>query len=63
LFNILILGIVSLMVDMLGLHATLTGIALLPASIIAGLLWNAFGMAAPSITAESSGWPPRSPFS
>lgn len=28
---------------MLGLHSTIQGIALLPASVIAGLLWNAFG--------------------
>lgn len=34
---------------MLGLHATLTGIALLPASIIAGLLWNKIAPAAPFI--------------
>jgi len=32
---------------MLGLYATLTGIALLPASVIAGLLWNLFGASAP----------------
>ncbi len=32
---------------MLGLHATLAGIALLPASVIAGLLWNGFGASAP----------------
>lgn len=32
---------------MLGLHSTITGIALLPASIICGLLWNAFGSAVP----------------
>lgn len=32
---------------MLGLHATLVGIALLPASAIAGVLWNAAGVAAP----------------
>ena len=32
---------------MLGLHATVTGVALLPASIIAGFLWDAFGAAAP----------------
>ncbi|MEA4986498.1 MAG: MFS transporter [Anaerovorax sp.] len=32
---------------MLGLHATLVGIALLPASIIAGALWNVFGAVAP----------------
>ena len=32
---------------MLGLHSTLTGIALLPASIIAGLLWTRFGTVAP----------------
>ena len=34
---------------MLGLHSTVTGIALLPASIVAGLLWNAFGAEAPFI--------------
>ncbi len=32
---------------MLGLHGTIVGIALLPASIIAGFLWNAFGAVAP----------------
>lgn len=32
---------------MLGLHATLIGVALLPASVIAGLLWDAFGAFAP----------------
>lgn len=32
---------------MLGLHSTLVGIALLPASIIAGALWEAFGSYAP----------------
>ena len=32
---------------MLGLHSTVAGIALLPASIIAGVLWNAFGDKAP----------------
>jgi MFS family permease len=32
---------------MLGLHATIVGIALLPASVIAGLLWDAFGPAVP----------------
>ena len=32
---------------MLGLQSTVAGIALLPASVIAGLLWNAFGSAAP----------------
>ncbi|MGB9808561.1 MAG: MFS transporter, partial [Caldanaerobacter sp.] len=31
----------------IGLHATLTGIGLLPASFIAGLLWDAFGASAP----------------
>ena len=34
---------------MLGLHATLTGIALLPASIIAGLLWDNIAPAAPFV--------------
>lgn len=34
---------------MLGLHATVTGIALLPASAIAGLLWNSFGARSPFI--------------
>ena len=32
---------------MLGLHSTIVGIALLPASVIAGFLWNAAGAAAP----------------
>ena len=32
---------------MLGLQSTLAGIALLPASIIAGLLWNAYGPSTP----------------
>lgn len=32
---------------MLGLHGTLVGLALLPASLIAGLLWNGLGPAAP----------------
>jgi len=34
---------------MLGLHSTVTGIALLPASVIAGVLWNQFGAAVPFI--------------
>ena len=34
---------------MLGLHSTVAGIALLPASVIAGFLWNAFGAAAPFV--------------
>ena len=32
---------------MLGIHATLVGIALLPASLVAGLLWDKFGPRAP----------------
>jgi MFS family permease len=32
---------------MLGLHSTIVGVALLPASVIAGLLWNAFGSMVP----------------
>lgn len=32
---------------MLGLHSTVSGVALLPASIIAGLLWDTFGAQAP----------------
>lgn len=32
---------------LLGLHSTIVGIALLPASVIAGLLWNAFGSVVP----------------
>lgn len=32
---------------MLGLHSTVAGIALLPASVIAGLLWNIFGAVVP----------------
>jgi MFS family permease len=34
---------------MLGLHSTVAGIALLPASIIAGLLWNRFGDKVPFV--------------
>ncbi len=34
---------------MLGLHATLAGIALLPASMIAGLLWDGIGAYAPFV--------------
>ena len=34
---------------MLGLHSTVTGIALLPASIIAGILWNLFGASVPFV--------------
>ena len=34
---------------MLGLHSTLAGIALLPASVIAGLLWDAIGASAPFV--------------
>ena len=32
---------------MLGLHSTVSGIALLPASVICGFLWNSFGTAVP----------------
>jgi MFS family permease len=31
----------------IGLHATLVGIGLLPASLLAGLLWKFFGSSAP----------------
>jgi hypothetical protein len=34
---------------MLGLHSTVSGIALLPASIIAGFLWDVFGAAVPFV--------------
>ncbi len=34
---------------LLGLHATLSGIALLPASFVAGLLWTGYGARAPFI--------------
>jgi MFS family permease len=34
---------------MLGLHSTIAGIALLPASIIAGFLWNAFNSTVPFV--------------
>ena len=34
---------------MLGLHSTVAGITLLPASIIAGFLWSAFGTAVPFV--------------
>jgi len=38
---------------MLGLHSTVSGIALLPASVIAGLLWNNFGASVPFIFGAS----------
>jgi hypothetical protein len=34
---------------MFGFHATIAGITLLPANIIAGTLWDAFGAKAPFI--------------
>lgn len=37
----------SLKASVFGLHALIVGIALLPASVIAGLLWDSFGAAAP----------------
>ncbi len=38
---------------MLGLHSTVVGIALLPASIIAGSLWDAFGTEIPFVVGAS----------
>ena len=38
---------------MLGMHSTVAGIALLPASVIAGLLWNTFGAAVPFVFGAS----------
>ncbi|MCL2441231.1 MAG: MFS transporter [Treponema sp.] len=38
---------------MLGLHSTIAGIALLPASIIAGILWTGFGSSVPFIFGAS----------
>lgn len=40
---------VELKGTMLGLHSTIAGIALLPASVICGLLWNRFGSAVPFV--------------
>ena len=37
----------ELRATLIGLHATFVGIGLLPASLLAGLLWNFFGAAAP----------------
>lgn len=34
---------------MLGMHSTIVGVALLPASVIAGLLWDGFGAPAPFV--------------
>ena len=44
---------VNLKGTMLGLQATIVGIALLPASNIAGLLWSAFGAQAPFVFGAS----------
>jgi len=38
---------------MLGLHSTIAGIALLPASVVAGLLWNSFGPEVPFVFGAS----------
>lgn len=38
---------------LLGLHSTLAGIALLPASVMAGLLWDAAGPKAPFLTGSA----------
>lgn len=38
---------------MLGLHSTIVGIALFPASVIAGVLWTAFGSAVPFVFGAS----------
>ncbi len=38
---------VELRATLIGLHATFVGIGLFPASFLAGVLWNAFGAAAP----------------
>jgi sugar phosphate permease len=38
---------------MLGLHSTVAGVALLPASVIAGLLWNTFGATVPFVFGAS----------
>lgn len=38
---------------MFGLHSTITGIALLPASVIAGMLWNQFGADVPFLFGAS----------
>ena len=40
---------VNLKGTMLGLHSTVSGIALLPASVICGALWNSFGSAVPFV--------------
>jgi len=37
----------DLRATLIGLHATFTGVGLLPASVLAGFLWNTFGAAAP----------------
>ena len=34
---------------MLGLHSTISGIALLPASVICGFLWDSFGSTVPFV--------------
>jgi len=44
---------VELKGTMLGLHSTVAGIALLPASVVAGLLWNSFGATVPFVFGAS----------
>lgn len=39
----------------LGLHSTIVGLALLPASLLAGILWDAIGPAAPFVVGAATG--------
>ena len=41
---------------LIGMHATIVGIGLLPASIIAGLLWTTFGPSAPFFFGSAAGF-------
>lgn len=44
-----------LQATLIGLHATIVGIGLLPASLIAGILWNVFGPRAPFYLGGATG--------
>ncbi|CAA7601433.1 Major facilitator superfamily transporter [Acididesulfobacillus acetoxydans] len=47
---------VNLRGTVLGLHAAIVGVALLPASLLAGFLWNTFGAPAPFLFGSAMGF-------
>ncbi len=46
----------DLKASLMGMHATLVGVGLLPASVLAGLLWSTFGPSAPFLFGSAAGF-------